>query len=77
MNYITNQIVQLVSSHEPEKSGETMIMINGFEDLRLYNQLARRISDFYKLSPLSIEIKLAGKSGLLYRRQVTQLQFNP
>ena len=61
MNYITNQIVQLVSSHEPEKSGETMIMINGFEDLRLYNQLARRISDFYKLSPLSIEIKLAGK----------------
>ena len=30
MNYITNQIAQLVSSHEPEKNGETMIMVNGF-----------------------------------------------
>lgn len=39
MNYITNQIAQLVSSHEPEKNGETMIMVNGFEDLRLYNQV--------------------------------------
>lgn len=61
MNYITNQIAQLVSSHEPEKNGETMIMVNGFEDLRLYNQVARLIAYAYKLSPLSVEIKLAGK----------------
>ncbi|MGM9929321.1 MAG: ATP-binding protein [Bacillus sp. (in: firmicutes)] len=61
MNYITNQIVQLVSSHEPDASGETMIMINGFEDLRLYNQIARLIAYAYKLRPLSVDIKLAGK----------------
>lgn len=37
MNYITNQIVELVTLREPEASGETMILINGFEDLGVYN----------------------------------------
>ena len=61
MKYITEQIVRLVSLHEPDSNGETMILVNGFEDLRVYNQVARLVSDRYKSSILTSEIKLAGK----------------
>ena len=61
MKYITEQIDRLISSHEPDPKGETMVLINGFEDLRVYNQVARLIAYRYKLSQLTSEIKLAGK----------------
>ena len=64
MNYIIDRIVYMVSSHEPEINGETMIMINGFENLQIYNQIAKKISDKYKNSRLSIGIKLAGKKWI-------------
>lgn len=67
MNYITNQIVELVTLREPEASGETMILINGFENLGVYNQIARLITYAYKLRPLSVDIKLAGKKWLSLR----------
>ena len=61
MNYISNQILRLISSHEPDVKGETMILINGFEDLKLYNRVARLIESQYKPSSLTVDIKLAGK----------------
>lgn len=64
MNYITNQIVELVTLREPDVSGETMILINGFENLGIYNQIARLITYAYKFRPLSVDIKLAGKKWL-------------
>lgn len=76
MNYITNRIVELVTLREPEASGETMILINGFENLSVYNQIARLITYTYKLRPLSVDIKLAGKNGYLCERIVIQPRFN-
>lgn len=67
MNYITNQIVELVTLREPDVSGETMILINGFENLGIYNQIARLITYAYKFRPLSVDIKLAGKKWLSLR----------
>lgn len=61
MTYLTNRIIELVSQHEPDSNGEAMILINGFSDLRIYEQVARHLHTKYKSSPLSAEFKLAGK----------------
>lgn len=61
MSYITEQILKLVISHKPDTNGETMIMINGFDELAIYEQVARLITNAFKSSPLKIDIKLAGK----------------
>ncbi len=68
MNYITDRIVNMISLHEPEINGETMIMINGFENLQIYNQIAKEITDKYKDSMLSIGVKLAGKKWIELRK---------
>lgn len=61
MTYLTNRIIELVSLHEPDADGEAMILINGFSDLRIYEQVARILHEKYKFSPISAEFKLAGR----------------
>lgn len=64
MTYLINSIVKLVSHHEPNTDGEAMILINGFNDLHIYEQVARQVHEKYKFSPISIAIKLAGRKWM-------------
>lgn len=61
MTYLTNSIIELVIQHEPDVNGEAMILINGFNDLQIYEQVAHFLYEKYKSSPISIELKLAGR----------------
>ena len=61
MTYLINRIIELVSQHEPDTDGEAMILINGFSDLHIYEQIARILHEKYKFSPISAEFKLAGR----------------
>ena len=61
MTYLTNRIVELVSQHEPNTDGEAIILLNGFSDLRIYEQVAYRLRERYKFSTISVEFKLAGR----------------
>ena len=61
MTYLTNRIIELVSLHEPDTDGEAMILINGFSDLRIYEQVARILHEKYKFSQISAKFKLAGR----------------
>lgn len=61
MTYLTNRIVELVSQHEPNADGEAIILLNGFSDLRIYEQVTYRLRERYKFSTISVEFKLAGR----------------
>jgi len=61
VTYLTNRIVELVSQHEPNADGEAIILLNGFSDLRIYEQVAYRLRERYKFSTISVEFKLAGR----------------
>ncbi len=61
MHYIVDKIVEMVSSSGPEVDSEMMVMINGFEELSIYEQIALRVSQYYHNTSISIKIKLAKK----------------
>lgn len=61
MSYITDIITQLIAQHEPTVDGETMLMINGFDDIYIYYQVAQLLFNKYSSSALKIKIKVAGR----------------
>ena len=59
MKYIINKTVEIIKRNSPALDGETMIRIDGFEDVRFYDGLAQKIAAEFAGSGLSIDIKLA------------------
>lgn len=65
MHYIVDRIVEKIVKEVPSgKMGtdsETMVMINGFEDLSIYERIASFLEQYYENTSISIRIKLAKK----------------
>ena len=59
MHYIIKQICEIIATKEPAPQDEAIILVNGFEQLRYYVELANAIETSYKDSRYSINIKLA------------------
>lgn len=59
MKYIVNAITDLVVNNAPSVDGEMMIRIDGFEDIKVYENLSRKISDQLTQNGLTVDIKLA------------------
>lgn len=59
MQFIVNSIVRHIAEKEPAPGGEAIILINGFERLAIYAEIAKKLSARYSGSSLSINIKLA------------------
>ena len=59
MKYIIDSIVNLIIYNEPSKEKETMIRIDGFDELAIYEQVATKISNIVKEKGLTINIRLA------------------
>ena len=39
MKYVVNKIVELIYANGPSKDKETMVRVDGFEDINIYNQV--------------------------------------
>ena len=59
MNYIVNKTLDIIRRNAPSSDGETMIRIDGFEDVKFYDSLAHKITVAFLDSELSVDIKLA------------------
>lgn len=59
MQYIINRISELIEEKTPSHGGEAIILINGFERLRLYQEIAAKLNRDFEGSGLSLNIKLA------------------
>ena len=40
MKYVVNKITELIMNNEPSKSTETMVRVDGFENIEIYEQVA-------------------------------------
>ncbi|SFC69934.1 ATP-binding protein [Butyrivibrio sp. YAB3001] len=58
MKYVVNSLVQLIENQAPTKGTETIIRVDGFESLEIYENFARRIVEAYKDSGLKVDVKL-------------------
>ena len=75
MNYIVNKTVDIVKRNAPSSDGETMIRIDGFENVRFYDGLAHRISAAFADSGLSVDIKLAKNKWEYFKKNARETSF--
>lgn len=59
MKYIVNKTAEIIRNSAPAPDGEAMIRVDGFEDIRFYNNLALKITKDFDNTNLSVDIKLA------------------
>lgn len=59
MKYIVESIAGLILNNAPSADGEMMIRVDGFEDIKIYETLARKISKGLEERNLTVRIKLA------------------
>lgn len=59
MKYIVSSIANLIFNNAPSENGEMMIRVDGFEDIKIYETLARTVSKGLEERNLTVRIKLA------------------
>lgn len=59
MNYIVRSIVDVIINNLPENSEETMVRIDGFEDIEIYFGIAKKLSEEFENRGFSYEIRMA------------------
>jgi len=59
MKYIVNKTTEIIKRNSPAMDGEAMIRVDGFEDVRFYENVALKITQDFSESGLVVDIKLA------------------
>ena len=59
MKYIVNRIVELILDNEPSIDKETMIRVDGFDNIAIYEQVAARITLLLEKKGLTVDARLA------------------
>lgn len=75
MNFIVNKTVEIIKRNIPSSDGETMIRVDGFEDVRFYDALARAITNEFKNSGLSVDIKLANNKWQYFSKDMSNTSY--
>ena len=60
MKYIVKKTADIIKRNLPSIEGESMIKVDGFEDICFYNELAYKISKIVEDAGLTVDIKLSG-----------------
>lgn len=75
MKYIVNKTTEIIKCNAPAIDGEAMIRIDGFEDVRFYENLALKISQSFSDSDLSVDIKLAKNKWEFFAKDTSMTTF--
>ncbi len=59
MKYIVNAVTELIVNNAPSIDGEMMIRVDGFEDIKIYENLSRKVAEKLSQIGLTVDIKLA------------------
>lgn len=59
MKYIVNRIVEIILGNEPLSDNETMVRVDGFDNIAVYEQVAGRITSLFEEKGLTVDVKLA------------------
>ena len=75
MKYIVSSIASLILNNAPSADGEMMIRVDGFEDIKIYETLARTISKGLKERNLTVRIKLAKNKWKYFQNNSDQSSY--
>lgn len=69
MKYVVNRIIELIMDNEPSKDKETMIRVDGFDNIKIYEQVASKLSEELRKERLSLDIKLAKNKWNAFKKK--------
>lgn len=70
MKYIVETIVNLIVNNTPTKDGEMMIRVDSFEDIKIYEAIARNVSKVLTDMDLTFKIKLAKNKWKHFQKNI-------
>ncbi len=59
MKYVVDSIANLILINAPESTGETMIRVDGLENISMYEKIASKVKGALEAESLTVDIKLA------------------
>lgn len=69
MKYVVNRIIELIMDNEPSKDKETMIRVDGFDNIKIYEQVASKLSEELLKEGLTLDIKLAKNKWNAFKKK--------
>lgn len=75
MKYIVNKATEIIKRNAPAVDGEAMVRVDGFEDVRFYENLALKITQAFSESELSVDIKLAKNKWKFFSKDVSMTSY--
>lgn len=72
MKYVVNRIIELIMDNEPSKDKETMIRVDGFDNIKIYEQVASKLTDILYKEGLTLDIKLAKNKWNVFKKKIRQ-----
>lgn len=69
MKYVVNRIIELIMDNEPSKDKETMIRVDGFDNIKIYEQVASKLSEALNKEGLTFDIKLAKNKWNAFKKK--------
>lgn len=69
MKYVVNRIIELIMDNEPSKDKETMIRVDGFDNIKIYEQVASKLSEELHKEGLTLDIKLAKNKWNAFKKK--------
>ena len=68
MKYVVNRIIELILSNEPSTNKETMVRVDGFDNIAIYEQVASRITSLLGEKGLTVDVRLAKNKWHSFKR---------
>ena len=69
MKYVVNRIIELIMDNEPSKDKETMIRVDGFDNIKIYEQVASKLSEELLKEGLTLDVKLAKNKWNAFKKK--------
>ncbi len=69
MKYLVNRIIEFIMDNEPSKDKETMIRVDGFDNIKIYEQVASKLSEQLHKEGLTLDIKLAKNKWNAFKKK--------
>ena len=76
MKYVVNKITELIMNNEPSKSTETMVRVDGFENIEIYEQVAVQLFKIVESKGLTINVKLAKNKWNSFNKNIKNTSIN-
>lgn len=70
MEYVVDKIVEQILDNGPSANTETMVRVDGFDNIKIYEQVAAKISARLEAQGLTVDVKIAKNKWNSFKKKI-------